>query len=117
MENRTAIRGATVSKGLVMLFAVLVAIGLGVMAAFVAKNLTAPAGGTETRVVATQPGPDAQDRHNEAIAAQAGAVSDGQYAWGRSEHLGSPKTVDNQPSSAASDEPLVPYDQSGYGFV
>ena len=71
MENRTALRGAGISKGLVVLFAVIVAIGLGVMAAFVAKSVsTAPAAATEQRIVATQPGPDAQDRHDQAWASQ-----------------------------------------------
>ncbi len=71
MENRTALRGAGISKGLVVLFAVIVALGLGVMAAFVAKSVsTAPAAATEQRIVATQPGPDTQDRHDQARASQ-----------------------------------------------
>jgi hypothetical protein len=65
MENRAAIRGARVSKGLVVLFALIVAVGLGLMAALVAKTVSGPAAATETRIVATQPGPDAQDRHSD----------------------------------------------------
>jgi lipopolysaccharide export LptBFGC system permease protein LptF len=67
MENRTALRGAGISKGLVVLFAVIVAIGLGVMAAFVAKTVTAPANATESPLVQSTysgPGPDAQERNN-----------------------------------------------------
>ncbi len=69
MENRTAIRGARASKGLVVLFAVIVAIGLGVIAAFVAKSFTAPAAVTESPLVQSTysgPGPDAQKRNNHA---------------------------------------------------
>jgi ABC-type glycerol-3-phosphate transport system substrate-binding protein len=54
-----------------MLFAVIVAIGLGVMAAFVAKGVTGPAA-TEGTVTSThQQAPDALDR-NQAIANQFG---------------------------------------------
>jgi lipopolysaccharide export LptBFGC system permease protein LptF len=69
MENRTALRGAGISKGLVVLFAVIVAIGLGVMAAFVAKSVTAPAAATQSNLVQSTysgPGPDAQERNNHA---------------------------------------------------
>jgi hypothetical protein len=68
MENRTAIRGARVSKGLVVLFAVIVAIGLGVMAAFVAKSFS-PAAATQSDLVQSTysgPGPDARERNDHA---------------------------------------------------
>jgi len=67
MENRAAIRGAGISKGLVVLFAVIVAIGLGVMAAFVAKTVTGPAAATESPLVQSSysgPGPDARERND-----------------------------------------------------
>ena len=70
MENRAALRGAGISRGLVVLFAVIVVLGLGVMAAYVAKSFSAPAATTEQRIVATQPGPDAQERHDQAWASQ-----------------------------------------------
>ncbi|HEY8863169.1 MAG TPA: hypothetical protein VIO37_03240 [Candidatus Dormibacteraeota bacterium] len=73
MENRTAIRGARVSKGLVVLFAVIVAVGLGVMAAFVAKTISGPAAATESNLVQSTysgPGPDAQERNNHLGASQ-----------------------------------------------
>ena len=66
MENRTALRGAGISKGLVVLFAVIVAIGLGVMAAFVAKSVSGPAAATQSNFVQSTysgPGPDAQERN------------------------------------------------------
>jgi lipopolysaccharide export LptBFGC system permease protein LptF len=66
MENRTALRGAGISKGLVVLFAVVVAIGLAVMAAFVAKTVTGPAAATHSNLVTSTysgPGPDAQERN------------------------------------------------------
>jgi lipopolysaccharide export LptBFGC system permease protein LptF len=69
MENRTALRGAGISKGLVVLFAVIVAIGLGVMAAFVAKSVSGPAAATQSDLVQSTysgPGPDAQERNNHA---------------------------------------------------
>jgi hypothetical protein len=69
MENRTEIRGARVSKGLVVLLAVIVAIGLGVMAAFVAKSFSGPAAATESNLVQSTysgPGPDAQERNDHA---------------------------------------------------
>ena len=43
MEARTALRGTGISKLFVGAFLVVVAVGLGIMAAFVAKNLSAPA--------------------------------------------------------------------------
>ena len=68
MENRAAIRGAGISKGLVVLFAVIVAIGLGVMAAFVAKSVSGPAAATESAPLVQStysgPGPDAQERND-----------------------------------------------------
>ena len=68
MENRAAIRGAGISKGLVVLFAVIVAIGLGVMAAFVAKSVTGPAAATESAPLVQStysgPGPDARERND-----------------------------------------------------
>src|SRR5258708_33716917 len=64
MENRTAIRGARASKGLVVLFAVIVAIGLGVMAAFVAKSFSGPAAATESNLVQpTDSGPPPAAHH------------------------------------------------------
>jgi hypothetical protein len=67
MENRTTIRGAGISKGLIVLFAVIVAIGLGVMAAFVARSVSGPAAATESNLVTSSysghPGPDARDAH------------------------------------------------------
>ena len=62
MENRTALRGAGTSKGLVVLFAVIVAIGLGVMAAFVAKSVSGPAAATQTSVISAYDGPGADAR-------------------------------------------------------
>lgn len=62
MENRTALRGAGISKGLVVLFAVIVAIGLGVMAAFVAKSVSGPAAATQTTVSQAYNGPSADAR-------------------------------------------------------
>ena len=49
MENRTALRGAGISKWLIALFAVIVVLGLGVIAAYVAKGVSAPAA-TQTSV-------------------------------------------------------------------
>jgi hypothetical protein len=46
MENRTALRGAGTPKGLVVAFAVIVAIGLAIMAAFVVKTISGPAAAT-----------------------------------------------------------------------
>jgi hypothetical protein len=69
MENRTALRGARISKGLVVLFAVIVAIGLGVMAAFVAKSVSGPAAATQSNLVQSTyrgPGPDAREHSNPA---------------------------------------------------
>jgi hypothetical protein len=63
------LRGAGISKGLVVLFAVIVAIGLGVMAAFVAKSVSGPAAATQSDLVQSTysgPGPDAQERNNHA---------------------------------------------------
>ena len=54
MENRTALRGAGISKGLIALLAVIVVMCLGVMAAYLAKGVSTPAGATQTRTVATQ---------------------------------------------------------------
>src|ERR1700737_2154893 len=66
MENRAAIRGAGISKGLVVLFAVIVAIGLGVMAAFVAKTVTGPAAATESPLVqSSYSGPGAAHRERD----------------------------------------------------
>ncbi|GAC1504173.1 MAG: hypothetical protein NVS1B3_00320 [Candidatus Dormibacteraceae bacterium] len=73
MENRTALRGAGISRGLVVLFAVIVAIGLGVMAAFVAKTVTGPAAATESNLVTSAysgPGPDAKERNQHIGSAQ-----------------------------------------------
>jgi hypothetical protein len=72
MENRAAIRGAGISKGLVVLFAVIVAIGLGVMAAFVAKSVSGPAAATESAPAVQStysgPGPDARERNDHSAA-------------------------------------------------
>ena len=72
MENRAAIRGAGISKGLVVLFAVIVAIGLGVMAAFVAKSVSGPAAATESAPLVQStysgPGPDAKERNDHSAA-------------------------------------------------
>jgi hypothetical protein len=68
MENKAEIRGAGISKGLVVLFALIVAIGLGVMAAFVAKSITGPAAATESNLVTSSysgPGPDARERNEQ----------------------------------------------------
>lgn len=73
MENRTAIRGAGISKGLVALLAVIVVLGLGVMAAFVAKSVSAPAAATESNLVTSTysgPGPDARERNDHGAASQ-----------------------------------------------
>ena len=71
MENRTAIRGARVSKGLVVLFAVIVAIGLGVMAAFVAKTVSGPAAATQSvQSSHSNQAPDARERNDIARASQ-----------------------------------------------
>jgi hypothetical protein len=73
MENRAAYRGAGISKGLVALFAVLVAISLGVMAAFVVKTISGPAAATESNLVQSTysgPGPDAQERNAQRAAGQ-----------------------------------------------
>ena len=55
MENRTALRGAGTSKWIVALFAVIVVLGLGVMAAYIAKGVSAPAA-THTNIVSTESG-------------------------------------------------------------
>ena len=55
MENRTALRGAGNSKWIVALFVVLLTIGLGMMAAYVAKGVSAPAA-THTNIVSTESG-------------------------------------------------------------
>jgi hypothetical protein len=55
LENRTALRGAGTSKWIVALFVVLLTIGLGVMAAYVAKGVSAPAA-THTNIVSTESG-------------------------------------------------------------
>jgi lipopolysaccharide export LptBFGC system permease protein LptF len=73
MENRTALRGAGISRGLVVLFAVIVAIGLGVMAAFVAKTVSGPAAATQSTLVTSSysgPGPDAQERNQRSGSSQ-----------------------------------------------
>ncbi|HEV2036870.1 MAG TPA: hypothetical protein VGU71_22190 [Candidatus Dormibacteraeota bacterium] len=56
MENRTALRGAGNSKWLIALFALIVVLGLGVMAGYVAKSVSAPAA-THNSIVSTQSGP------------------------------------------------------------
>ena len=55
MENRTALRGAGTSKWIVALFALIVVLGLGVMAAYIAKGVSAPAA-THTNIVSTESG-------------------------------------------------------------
>ena len=55
MENRTALRGAGTSKWIVALFALIVVLGLGVMAAYIAKGVGAPAA-THTTIVSTESG-------------------------------------------------------------
>ncbi|GAC1504174.1 MAG: hypothetical protein NVS1B3_00330 [Candidatus Dormibacteraceae bacterium] len=57
MESRTAFRGEGISKGIVALLAVIVVLGLGVMAGFVAKSATGPAAGSQSLQVATQSAP------------------------------------------------------------
>jgi len=55
LENRTALRGAGTSKWIVALFALIVVLGLGVMAAYIAKGVSAPAA-THTNIVSTESG-------------------------------------------------------------
>jgi hypothetical protein len=55
LENRTALRGAGTSKWIVALFALIVVLGLGVMAAYIAKGVGAPAA-THTTIVSTESG-------------------------------------------------------------
>jgi lipopolysaccharide export LptBFGC system permease protein LptF len=56
MESRTAFRGAGISKWVVALCAVIVVLCLGVMAAYLAKGVSAPAA-THTSIVSTQAAP------------------------------------------------------------
>jgi hypothetical protein len=66
MENRAAYRGTGISKGIAVLFALLVAISLGVMAAFAVKAISGPAAATPSELVSSTysgPGPDAQERN------------------------------------------------------
>jgi hypothetical protein len=104
MENRTAIRGARASKGLVVLFAVIVAIGLGVIAAFVAKSFTGPAAATESPLVQSTysgPGPDAQERNTHRAVSPYTYDADGKCIWYGC--VGSlpqkPSVADDKPSS------------------
>jgi hypothetical protein len=63
------------------LFAVIVAIGLGVMAAFVARTVSGPAAATQSNLVTSSysgPGPDAQERNK---------------------HIGSTRYADDKPST------------------
>ena len=76
MENRTALRGAGISKGLVVLFAVIVAIGLGVMAAFVAKSVSGPAAATQSVQSTHQQAPDAAERNAQSAPAYVQPVAD-----------------------------------------
>ena len=71
MENRTALRGAGISKGLVVLFAVIVAIALGVMAAYVAKTVSGPAAATQSvQSSYSNQAPDAREKNDIARASQ-----------------------------------------------
>jgi hypothetical protein len=95
MENRTALRGAGISKGLMALFAVIVALGLGLMAGYVARTITAPAA-TQTRIVSTESGPVCPLSNC---------------------NLRSVGTTEAAPNSAGRDEPVDSFGGGGTGFV
>ena len=56
MESRAAFRGTEISKWLMALLALIVALGLSVMAGYMAKSVSAPAA-TQTNSVTTEAGP------------------------------------------------------------
>ena len=56
MEARSELRGARMSKGLVVVIAVCVTLGLGITAGVVAKNLSGMTA-TQTHIVKSQAGP------------------------------------------------------------
>ena len=91
MENRTALRGAGNSKWLVALFALIVVLGLGVMAGYVAKGVSAPAA-TQTNV-STEAG-------------QTCPIN-----------LRAPSTTDAGSTGPGIDEPAYSFDPSVYGLV
>ena len=95
MENRTALRGAGISKWLIALFALIVVLGLGVMAGYLAKSVSAPAA-THTSIVSTQSGPTCPISNC---------------------NLRSAGSTEAAPTSAGRDELPYSFDGSGTGFV
>jgi hypothetical protein len=95
MENRTAFRGAGISKWVVALFAVIVVLCLGVMAGYLAKGVSAPAA-THTNIVSTESG-------------RTCPISNC-----NTRSMTSPEAA---PTSAGKDEPAYSFDPSGYGLV
>jgi hypothetical protein len=89
MENRTALRGARISRWLIAVFAVIVVIGLGVMSAYLANSVKAPAA-TQTHSTTMQGGFAGKERDDQ---------------------------LNTNPSGTTSSKPVDSFDGSGHGYV
>ena len=95
MENRTALRGTGNSRWLIAVFVVIVTLALGMIAAYVAKGVSAPAA-TQNSTISTQSGPACPLT---------------------SCNLRSTGSTEAAPTSAGRDELAYSFDGSGIGLV